>query len=74
MNRDEKIFKRLKEHLAYINKQYPQYEVIYIALQGSQNYNLDMYTEEYMSDVDTKAIIVPTLEQIALNKQPVSKP
>ena len=71
--RNEKIFKRLKEHLNYIKEHYPQYEVIFIGLQGSQNYNLDMYTEEYMSDVDSKAIVVPTLEQIALNKQPISK-
>ena len=37
-------------------------------LQGSQNYQLD--TE--FSDVDTKLIIAPTFEEIAMNKQPSS--
>lgn len=41
---------------------------IYIALAGSQNY--DLANED--SDVDTKAIVVPTLRDLALNKQPVS--
>ena len=72
MNRDEYIFKKLKEHLNYVKTNYPKYNVIYIALQGSQNYELDMYTDEYKSDVDTKAIIVPSLQEISLNKQPVS--
>lgn len=72
MNREEAIFKRVKEHYNYLKENHPNYNVIYLALQGSQNYNLDTYTDEYMSDVDTKAIIVPSLKDIALNKQPVS--
>lgn len=72
MNKDEKIFKRVKEHLYYLKENHPNYNVIYIGLQGSQNYELDTYTEEYMSDVDTKAILVPSLKDISLNKKPVS--
>ena len=49
------------------------YDVAYIALQGSQNYGLDMYTEEYMSDIDTKAIIVPSLNDILTNRKLVSE-
>lgn len=41
---------------------------IYLALADSQNY--DLANED--SDVDTKAIIVPTLRDLAINKQPVS--
>ncbi len=69
---DTMIFKRLKQHLNYVKEQFPNNDIVYIALQGSQNYNLDYYTEEYTSDVDTKAIILPTLEDIILNEKPTS--
>ena len=49
------------------------YEVFAIVLQGSQNYNMDMYTEEYCSDVDTKCIVLPTPEQLILGTKPVSE-
>lgn len=38
------------------------YTVLYAANYGSHNYNLDIYNEEYSSDIDTKVIILPTLE------------
>lgn len=44
------------------------YNVVGVFLYGSQNYELD-YEK---SDVDTKAIILPTLEDIVLNRQPIS--
>lgn len=44
------------------------YEVVGVFLQGSWNYGLGW--EE--SDVDTKAIILPTFEEIALGRKPVS--
>lgn len=56
------IKKRLKAHYNYI--QSLGYEVIGIFLQGSQNYNLDIYEEDYMSDVDTKCLIIPTLDSL----------
>lgn len=37
-------------------------------MQGSQNYHLDYEN----SDIDTKIIVLPTLEDIVLNKKPVS--
>ena len=33
------------------------YEIVGVFLQGSQNYNNDIYDDEYQSDVDSKAII-----------------
>lgn len=48
------------------------YEVVFLALQGSQNYGLDEYTDEYQSDVDTKAIVLPSFEDIIYNRAPIS--
>ena len=45
------------------------YNIIYVGLYGSQNYN--MHTEN--SDYDFKAIVVPSLDDIIRNKQPISK-
>lgn len=69
-NRNAMIFKRLKEHYNYLVEK--GYEVVCLMLQGSQNYNLDIYTDEYKSDIDSKAIVLPTLDDIVLNKQAVS--
>lgn len=49
------------------------YTVAYICIYGSQNYGLDIDTEEYQSDIDMKAIIVPTLDELVKNSKPVSK-
>lgn len=64
------IYKRMEEHLAHLHKL--GYKVAFLALQGSQNYGLDVYSEDYQSDVDTKAAIVPSLEDIIYNRTPVS--
>lgn len=70
MNRKNKIMKRVKEHYSYlVNK---GYEIVFLALQGSQNYELDVYDDEYMSDIDTKAIVLPSFEDFVLNKTPIS--
>ena len=70
MNRKEKIMKRLQEHYNYLISL--GYEVICLCLQGSQNYNLDEYSEEYMSDIDTKAIVLPHLDDFIMAASPVS--
>ena len=44
------------------------YNVVGVFLYGSQNYELDYEG----SDVDSKAIVLPTLNDIVLNKQPIS--
>lgn len=71
MNKDEKIMKRVKEHYDYLQQK--GYEIVFLALQGSQNYGLDVYDEEYMSDVDTKAVILPSFEDFVYNRRPESE-
>ncbi len=44
------------------------YNIFFTALQGSQNYGLEYES----SDVDTKTLIIPKLDEIILNKKPVS--
>lgn len=66
--KDLKIIKRVEEHYNYICQLYPPEQILGVFLYGSQNYGMD--TEN--SDVDTKAILIPTLEDLCL-KKPVSK-
>mgnify|MGYP003297326578 CR=1 FL=1 len=68
MNREEKIMKRLQEHYDEALEHFPENRIVGIFLQGSQNYGLDYEG----SDIDTKLIVVPSLEDIVLNKKPVS--
>ena len=70
MNREEKIMQRVQEHYDYL--QSLGYEVVCICLQGSQNYGLDEYSDEYMSDIDTKAIVLPPLDDFIAASPPVS--
>lgn len=65
---DEWIMARLKEHYDEAQLYFPKERIVGIFIQGSQNYGLDYEG----SDIDTKLIIVPSLENIVLNKQPVS--
>jgi hypothetical protein len=69
-NTNENIMKRVQEHYNYIKD---KYEVVAIFLQGSQNYKLDVYNDDYQSDVDTKAIILPTFNEFILGKEPISE-
>lgn len=66
----KEILKRVKEHYNYLISM--GYEVLFTALQGSQNYKLDEYSDEYTSDVDTKSIVLPSLDDFIYNKEPVS--
>ena len=59
----EHIMKNLQEKNRYL-KESKGLEVAMIALFGSQNYELDVYSEGYQSDIDAVAICVPTLESI----------
>lgn len=70
MTREERIMQRVKEH--YNEACSLGKEVVVVFLQGSQNYNCDEYSEEYQSDVDTKCIILPTLDDIVCGKSPYS--
>lgn len=69
-NRDLYIREKLYEHYQEALRQ--GYEIFGIFVQGSQNYGLDMYSEEYWSDIDTKCIVLPSLDDIILNKKPIS--
>ena len=70
MNREERIMKRVQEHYDYL--QSLGYEVVCVCLQGSQNYGLDEYSDEYMSDIDTKAIVLPPIDDFIAASSPVS--
>ena len=72
MTRDEYIAEGLKRHLKEFHKIYPNLELFGLFIQGSQNYDLDIYTDDYKSDIDTKAIIIPSLEDVVMNKKPIS--
>ena len=72
MNREEYITQGLIRHIEEFEKHYPDLEMFVLVLQGSQNYGLDIYTDEYKSDIDTKAIVIPSLEDVVMNKKPIS--
>ncbi len=58
----EKIFKQLSNYKKLLEKQ--GYNVIYIGLYGSQNYNV----ADELSDIDCKAIVLPSLHDIIFRK------
>lgn len=69
-DREKFIKDKMQEHWDYL--QTTNYTVVALFLQGSQNYGTDIYTDKYTSDVDTKAIVVPTLDDIVNNTSPTS--
>lgn len=64
------IFKKFEEHLQYVINEVkiPKERIVGIFLYGSQNYGTDMP----LSDVDTKVIIIPSLDDIIVNKNFIS--
>ena len=70
MERKE-IMARVEEHYKYL--EFLGYEVVCTCLQGSQNYGLDEYSEDYCSDIDTKSIVLPKLKDFIMASPPVSK-
>ena len=72
INREVYIAQGLMRHIKEFEKYYPDLEMFVLVLQGSQNYGLDIYTEEYKSDIDTKMLVIPSLEDIVYNKKPIS--
>lgn len=65
-DKEKRINVRLIEDFDYVTSL--GYNVLGVFLQGSQNYNLDYDG----SDIDTKAILVPSFEDFVLNRKPVS--
>ena len=65
---DKWINDNLLAHYMDAEQHFPQNNIVVLALQGSQNYGLDVEN----SDIDTKLIITPSLGDLIMNKQPVS--
>lgn len=65
---DQWIMERLNEHYQEALTIFPKDRILAIMIQGSQNYGLDYVG----SDIDTKCIVLPTLEDICFNKKPTS--
>lgn len=72
LDREEYIAQGLVRHVEEFEKYYPNLELFAIVLQGSQNYGLDLYTDKYKSDIDTKCLVIPSLEDVVMNKKPIS--
>ena len=62
------IEERLQAHYDFVCEHYNEDQILGVFLYGSQNYN----THTFHSDVDTKAIYIPTLAELSFDK-PVSK-
>ena len=62
------VIDRVREHYNMAKTLVPEERIIGVFLYGSQNYGMDSAT----SDVDTKCLIVPSFEEIALNKKAVN--
>ena len=60
----QRVFDHYNEALEY----FPKNNIVGIFLQGSQNYRL----ETEFSDVDTKLMVTPTLDEICFNRAPHS--
>ena len=65
---DQWIMDRVWEHYNEALEHFPEDRIVGIFYQGSGNYGLDYEG----SDVDTKLIVTPTFEDIAMNKKAVS--
>lgn len=65
---------RVRDHYTKLNEYATvnNLEIVALFLQGSQNYNMDEYSDEYSSDVDTKAIVIPSLKNIIDGTSPIS--
>lgn len=69
MDKEIKIFEELQKRYDFLAEKYGYNHILGIFLYGSQNYHMDLPS----SDIDTKAIYVPSLTEICMNMQPISK-
>lgn len=65
---DEWIMAGVKRHYEEALKLFPEDRIVGIFAQGSMNYGLDYEG----SDIDTKCIVLPTLEDLIFNRKPIS--
>lgn len=68
LKNDLYINKRLYKHLHFATETYHNQDWFVICLQGSQNYGI----ADEASDVDTKLLLIPSLEEVVLNKKAIS--
>jgi hypothetical protein len=64
------IYDRVEKHYHYL--EFLGYNVVAVFAQGSMNYGLYVNDDEYKSDVDTKAIVLPTLDDLVNGNKMVS--
>ncbi len=67
---DKYIYNRVEKHYHYLESL--GYNVVAVFAQGSMNYGLYVNDGEYKSDVDTKAIVLPTLDDLVNGNKMVS--
>lgn len=65
---DQWIMAQVERHYREALMRYPEYRIIGVFLQGSQNYGLDYEG----SDIDTKCILAPSWEDLCFNRKAVS--
>lgn len=72
---NENYKERLKEAAAFVENQYGPlgYTVFFIALNGSQNYELDSHTDTYESDYDYCCVVIPSLRRLISHPEYLSK-
>lgn len=64
----KQILDRMMEHLKHGLNTYPNHDWFVISLQGSQNYHMD----DKQSDIDTKLLLLPSVDELIFNKKPIS--
>lgn len=70
MQDNKYIYERVEKHYHYLESL--GYNVVAVFAQGSMNYGLYINDDEYKSDVDTKAIVLPTLDNLVNGTKMVS--
>lgn len=65
---DEWVMNGVRKHYEEALKLFPADRIVGVFAQGSMNYGLDYEG----SDIDTKCIVLPTLEDLIFNRKPIS--
>jgi len=66
MTYEERVYAEIKKTYDILLE---KHNIVYLGLYGSQNYNL--HTEQ--SDIDLKAIVLPSFDDFVANRKPISK-
>ena len=69
---NEWIMNRVHEHFDDALNEFDYSHIIGLFLQGSQNYGMDLYTDEYRSDIDCMAVVLPSFDDFVDSKKEVS--